>query len=214
MPECCDPASYRATFDEKGARRRLRDYRKRGLDPIASDLVEFLVERGVAGMTVLEVGGGVGDLQVELLRAGAMRSVNVELSDGYESVAAELLAAEGLGGKVERRLGDFVEEAPLIEPADIVVLNRVICCYPFLDRMMDAATEKTRALLALAMPRDHFIGHVFVGVTRLMSRVRTGYVPAYLHPVAAVQAKAAAAGMHRVHLERSLLWQGMVFARR
>lgn len=213
MGECCDPASYREEFDEKDAAKRLRTYRRRGLDPMAQVLVEFLIHQGVTDRTVLEVGGGVGDLQVELLKAGASNTVNVELSDAYEASAATLLDQEGLTGRVERRLGDFVELAALVEPADIVVLNRVICCYPWMDRLVDAATTKARSMMAISMPRDGLIGHVFVGIATGMSRVRgTGFRP-YLHPVDAVEARAAEAGMGVVHRERNLVWQGMVFAR-
>jgi magnesium-protoporphyrin O-methyltransferase len=211
--ECCDPASYREEFDEKDAANRLRTYRRRGLDPMAKALVEFLIDQGVGNRTVLEVGGGVGDFQVELLKAGASNAVNVELSDGYETSAATLLGQEGLAGRVERRIGDFVELAALVEPADIVVLNRVICCYPWMDRLVDAATAKARSTMAISMPRDGLIGHVFLGVARGMSRVRgTGFRP-YLHPVDAVVARAAEAGMGLVHRDRNLVWQGMVFAR-
>jgi magnesium-protoporphyrin O-methyltransferase len=211
--DCCDPAAYREEFDEKGAARRLRTYRRRGLDPMASKLVAFLVDLDITGKTVLEVGGGVGDLQVELLKAGASSGVNVELSDAYEPAAATLLAEEGLTGRVERRLGDFVGLAGLVSPADIVVLNRVICCYPFMDRMVDAATAKARSLMAISIPRDGFLGHVFIGLDRARGLVRGGGFRAYLHPIAAVEARAAEAGMRVVHVERSLVWQGMVFAR-
>jgi magnesium-protoporphyrin O-methyltransferase len=213
VSECCDPAAYRAEFDEKDAARRLRTYRKRGLDPMASSLLGFLVDQGVTGKTVLEAGGGVGDFQVELLKAGASSSVNVELSDAHEPAAAALLAEEGLAGRVERRLGDFVDVAPQVEPADIVVLNRVICCYPFMERMMDAATAKTRSIMAISLPRDGLVGHLFIGVARITGLIRgTGFRP-YLHPVDAVEARAIGAGMRVIHREQSLVWQGIVFAR-
>jgi magnesium-protoporphyrin O-methyltransferase len=213
VPDCCDPAPYRDLFNEKQAERRLRTYRRKGLDPMAAGLVRYLTERGVSDKTVLEVGGGVGDLHVELLKAGAGSCVNVELSDGYEAAAATLLAGEGLTGKVDRRLGDFVEEADLVEPSDIVVLNRVICCYPWMERMVDAATAKTRSLLAITVPRDGVIGHVFVGVARLVNRLRGCDFRPYLHSVTAVEARIGDAGLDRVYSNSSVVWDGMVFER-
>jgi len=213
MADCCDPMPYRRLFNEEEAERRLRKYRKNGLDRMAARLFDALVDRGVVGRTLLEVGGGVGDLQVELLKAGAASAVNVELSDGYETVASRLLDEEGLTGKVERRLGDFVDEADHVATADIVVLNRVICCYPWVDRMMAAATAKTGSSLALVFPRDHWLGHVFISVDNAVNRLRGGGFRAYLHPTEEVETRADAADLAMVWADRGLIWQGMVFGR-
>src|SRR5919202_4800027 len=108
MARCCIPAGYRKVFGERTARRDARKYRRRGLDGASRHVVGFLTDRGVEGDSVLEVGGGVGAIQLELLKAGAERAVDVELSPEYEPVAAELLHEARLEGRVERRLGDFV----------------------------------------------------------------------------------------------------------
>ena len=114
------------------SRRRLdaRRYRKRGLGGTSRDLVELAGD--VSGATVLEVGGGVGAIELELLAAGADRATNVELSGEYEEEAAKLLAERGLSERVDRRVGDFVDEP--VEPHDVVVMHRVVCCYPDVDR--------------------------------------------------------------------------------
>ena len=80
-------------------------------------MVDELVRRGIEGASVLEVGGGVGAVEIELLEAGAARAANVELSDGYEEEAARLLAEKGLAGRVRRTLGDFARRAGDTEPA-------------------------------------------------------------------------------------------------
>ncbi|MCH7901051.1 MAG: SAM-dependent methyltransferase, partial [Acidobacteria bacterium] len=72
---------------------------------MASSMVDFLVSRGVEGADVLEVGGGVGAIQVELFKSGVAKSVNVELSAGYEDAARSLAKAEGVEDRVTRRLG-------------------------------------------------------------------------------------------------------------
>src|ERR687884_357936 len=108
MAGCCTPSGYRKVFGERAARRDVRKYRRRGLDRAARRIADFLVGGGVAGDSVLEVGGGVGAIQLELLKAGAARTTNVELSPEYEPYAAELL---GEDARVERRVGDFVRDA-------------------------------------------------------------------------------------------------------
>jgi hypothetical protein len=213
MADCCDPSAYGRLFNDKEAQRRLRSYRRSGLDDIASGMVDFMKTKGIGDRSVLEIGGGVGDLQVELLKGGASHSVNVELSPGYEGAATELMVSEGLEGRMERQLGDFVERQELVDSADVVVLSRVICCYPWVERMMDAALIKTRWLLAIAVPRDHMVSRFFVGVGNTVNRLRRCGFRAYVHPLDVIEGKAERAGLRRVYLDRGLVWQGLVFER-
>ena len=105
-------------------------YRKRGLDKTARRMVEFLERRGLEGSTVLEVGGGMSEIQIELLERGAARAVNLELSPAYDEEARRLLEEHGLADRAERRVHDIAVEPEGVEPADVVVLHRVVCCYP------------------------------------------------------------------------------------
>src|SRR5438034_9573254 len=130
MPTCCGADAYAKLFDEKNAKKDLRRYLKSGLDATGRRIVDAIINRGVVGTTVLEVGGGIGAIQVELLRAGALRATNVEIVDTYESAAGHLLATVGLAERVDRKVLDFAESGPEIAGADVVVLHRVICCYP------------------------------------------------------------------------------------
>ena len=130
MSNCCDPTPYRRFFNRKEATRNVRSYRRRGLDPMASSMVDYLLSTGIDGTTILEVGGGVSAVQIELLKAGAASSLNIELSSGYDEAAQALAEEEGLEDRMARRIGDFVELQHDLEPMDIVVMNRVVCCYP------------------------------------------------------------------------------------
>jgi predicted RNA methylase len=95
---CCSSSGYGQVFGEKHARRDARRYRRNGLHSPARWIVETVVARGVTHADVLEVGGGVGAIQLELLKAGAAHTVNVEFSPGYEAAAAELVGEAGLEG--------------------------------------------------------------------------------------------------------------------
>src|SRR5438270_11575675 len=154
MAAGCTPAGYRKVFGEKTAKRDLRKYRRRGLDRAAGRMAGFLTASGVDGDSVREVGGGIGAIQLELLKAGAARTTNVELSPEYEPLAAELLQEAGVEDRVERRLGDFVRDADEIEPADDVVLHRVVCCYPDPEALVVAAADRARRRLVLSFPPD------------------------------------------------------------
>src|SRR5215210_5878891 len=139
---CCDPRGCDRFFGTRFARRVARRYRKRGLGGTERRMVEFLEREGLEGATVLEVGGGVGELHVELLKRGADRAVNLELSPAYDGEARRLLAEAGLEGRVERRIHDIAVAPDEVEPADVVVLHRVVCCYPDYERLLGAAAER------------------------------------------------------------------------
>jgi magnesium-protoporphyrin O-methyltransferase len=100
-------------------------------------------ERGVEGRTMLEVGGGIGAIGIELLKAGVTRAVNVELPPTHKAAAGELLRETGLVERVERRvMGTSSRPGDDVEAADCVVLNRVVCCYPDMPRLTAAAAAR------------------------------------------------------------------------
>ena len=115
-------------------------------------MVEFLRQRGIEGATVLEIGGGIGEIELELLKAGAARAQNLELSRAYEQQARELAEEAGLAERVEWRIHDIAADPEGVEPADIVVLHRVVCCYPDYERLLGAAAGRARRALVFSHP--------------------------------------------------------------
>jgi cyclopropane fatty-acyl-phospholipid synthase-like methyltransferase len=104
VASCCNPRGCDRMFTARFARRTANRYRKRGLDKTAQRMVELVEQNGLEGATVLEVGGGIGDIQVEMLKRGAARTTNLELSPAYEAEARRLLADTGLTGRADRRI--------------------------------------------------------------------------------------------------------------
>src|SRR6266536_88378 len=121
---CCDPRGCDQFFGPRFARYAANRYRRHGLDRSAQRMVQFVADRGIEGATVLEVGGGAGEIQIELLKRGAGRAVNLELSSAYDAQADELLRAAGLQGRAVRRLHDIAVDPAGVEAADVVVLHR------------------------------------------------------------------------------------------
>ena len=58
-------------------------------------MVEFLESRGIEGASVLEIGGGVGEIHIEQLESGAKRAFNLELSPAYADAAQGCFARLG-----------------------------------------------------------------------------------------------------------------------
>lgn len=212
MPDCCEPSGYEQLFSPKNARRALRVYDRKGLNKMAKRVVAYLKSQGVEGHRVLEVGGGIGAVHVELLKAGAESAVNVELSGGYKKAAAELLRREGLAGRVEQRMGDFTEISEGMQ-ADDVILNRVICCYPHMEKLMDAALSASSRHLGATFPRDRIVLRIIGGLENTYRRVRGVEFRAYLHSPQAILETARRAGFEVVFSDRDFMWHGVVFER-
>src|SRR5436309_1846967 len=125
MSDCCTPKGYRWIFSERSARAEAKRYRRKGLDATSRRIFDFVKRQGVEGRTVLEVGGGIGAIQIELLKAGAARALSVELTPTYEEEATALLREAGLEERVERRVRPRARDAgDELSQAHVVDANR------------------------------------------------------------------------------------------
>jgi len=213
MSSCCRPGDYDKVFDEKHAHGRAREYARKGLTGDARRIVDIVRAKVSPGYSVLEVGGGVGEIQLELLKTGAARATNVELATQYETVASELIHDHGVGDRVERRLGDFVREATAVPAADVVVMNRVVCCYPDADALVGAAADHARRLLVMTIPVDRWWVRWGLGAANMLLAIRGSTFRGYAHATRAVLATAERHGMRPTQHRRGLIWQLIVLER-
>jgi magnesium-protoporphyrin O-methyltransferase len=207
MAGCCDPRGCDRFFGGRFARRVADRYRKRGLDKTAGRMVAFLEAKGIADASVLEVGGGVGEIEIELLKRGARRTTNLELSPAYDAEAARLLAEAGLDGRSERRLHDIAVDPGGVEPADVVVMHRVVCCYPDYERLLGAAASRARRLLVFSYPRRNAASRAFVALQNAGFRIARKQFRTFVHPPAEMLAVLEAAGLAPAFVHRGLAWQ-------
>ena len=210
---CCNPRGCDAFFSERFARRSARRYRKHGLDRSARRIVEFLKGRGLAGATVLEVGGGVGEIQLELLGRGAARTVNLELSPAYEEEAARLAREAGVEARIDRRLHDIAADPSEVEPVDIVVLHRVVCCYPDYELLLGAAADHARRLLVFSHPPRNPISRSLIAAQNLGFRLLGREFRTFTHPPRRMLAVLERRGLRPVFVHRGLPWHVVGLAR-
>jgi len=206
MDECCDRSSYDDTFDDRFARRQARRYRRRGLNGTQEQMVAFLSERGLEGASVLEIGGGVGELHVELLRRGAGQVTNTEISPNYETEAAELLGRSGMTGRVTRQFVDIAAAPQDVPEADVVVLHRVVCCYPDYERLLAAAGGHARRMLVFSHPPG---GPLTRGMTRFdnaLRRLRGNDFRTFAHSPAKMVATLQQQGLTPTFRHRGWSW--------
>jgi magnesium-protoporphyrin O-methyltransferase len=207
MSSCCSPEGYEWVFSERSARREAKLYRKRGLDPTSRRIVDYLKRQGVEGRTVLEIGGGIGAVQLELLKAGAASATSIELTPTYEEVAGRLVAEAGFSERVERRVMDFARSSEKVAAADVVIMNRVVCCYADMPRLVGAAADHAKNLLVMTFPRHTWWTRAGLGAANTMLWLTRRQFHVFVHRPADIIARSRDRGLRPVVDESGFLWR-------
>jgi magnesium-protoporphyrin O-methyltransferase len=211
-PDCCRP-DYDAVFDDRTARRELAAYRRKGATGMTRDLVTAIRDAGVRDASILDIGGGVGVIGAELLSSGAASLVDVDASAPYLAAARSEIDRRGFGDRATFRGGDFVELAGEIDAADVVTLDRVICCYGDWVALVDRSVAHSRRLYGLVFPRDRWVMRVIVAAGNLGLRLFRQRFHFYVHPERDIDARIRAAGFEPIHHRRGLAWQSVLYRR-
>jgi SAM-dependent methyltransferase len=200
-------------FGESTARGDLRSYRKSGPARTTRWLLEGLRVNGVEGLSVLDIGAGVGAVHLDLLKAGAASAVDVDGSPAYVMVAREEAARQDLADRVTYIVGDFVNIAPAIAPADLVALDRVVCCYPDMEALVRQSVARTRLRYGLVYPRDTWWIRAGGAALNSLARIARRRLRAHIHRTAEVDAIVRGAGFVPRLRRRNLFWQVSVYER-
>ena len=200
-------------FSPRVARRTLSRYRRKGLDALERRLLETVSSGGLEGARVLEIGGGIGAIQAELLEAGAERGEIVELVSAYEPYAHDLAREKGLEERTSFRVEDVLENPGAVDSADVVVLNRVVCCSPDGVQLASVAARLCTRTLALSFPRDRFWMKAALGLLNGAMLIMGRSFRVFVHPRAALVAAAEAEGLQLTETGDSLAWEFVVFRR-
>jgi hypothetical protein len=212
--KCCSQcAGLERMFDESVAREELELYRNEGPAKETQMLLDAILERGVRGLTLLDIGGGVGAIQHELLKAGVEHGVGVDASTAYLNAARLEAERRGHAERMEYHHGDFVALAPQIEAADIVTLDRVICCYPDVEALVSRSSERARRFYGVVFPRDNAVYRFGQHVMNLYFRITRNPYRLFVHPTQVVEAILFGQGFHRIFRQTTWLWQVMLYER-
>jgi 2-polyprenyl-3-methyl-5-hydroxy-6-metoxy-1,4-benzoquinol methylase len=209
----CQCESIENTFDRREAEAQLQKVRRKGPRRTTRLLIEVLHARGVAGKTLLDIGGGVGVIQQELLGAGVVAATGVDASSAYVDMATRELQRLGYAERVHYYHGNFVDLAPEIPPADLVTLDRVICCYDDMEALVSASSMKARSTYALVFPRDVWGVRLASRLLNFIHRLRGNPFRVFVHAGPAVERIVAAQGFARFYRSGVGLWQVVVYAR-
>lgn len=213
-PCCCPPpVDYDPIFSDRTARDDLRAFRRDGAQGTTKRLIEALVAEGVEGASVIDVGAGVGAVSFGLLDAGADSFTDVDASHAYLDAARSEAERRGVADRATFRFGDFVSTGPELEPADVVAMDRVICCYPDWRALTATAISRSTRLIGLVYPVDRWWLRQGIKLLNLWMRFSRQSYRSYVHPSAPIEAQLRAAGFERRFLRRQLVWQTAVYRR-
>ena len=211
-PRCCEP-DFERIFDESEAASDLQSWEDDGLPDSTAELIAALRSEGVEGATVIDIGAGVGMVHLELLAAGAATAIDVDASSAYLATARAEAERRAVDDRVTYLHGNAVDLAPSLPRADIVTLDRVICCYPDLRALLAAATSPWPRLIGLVHPTDSWWVWGPAAVLNALSRLLRRRDHFYIHRQREIDGLLREAGFRQLHKGGSRVWRVAVYER-
>jgi SAM-dependent methyltransferase len=211
--DACGCEGFGTMFDRRTAEQDRERYRREGPDTTTRILLDQIQRRGVAGASILDVGGGIGVIDLELLRAGAGHAVLVDASEAYLNVARQEARQANVLDRIEFVGGDFVREAAEIDSADIVTLHRVVCCYRDAGALVSLSSARAGKLYALVLPRDRWFIRLGLRLENLLQRIRGRDFRAYAHSNAWIDRLVAANGLKPRFEATTMVWRVVLYDR-
>lgn len=212
MSRCCGQ-DYDKFFDAKAARKELRAYRKRGARGATAHLLRLVQAASPQTPTLLDIGGGVGVIQQEMLKAGASKVTSVDASAAYLATMQSVANDHGYRERWAGIEGDFVALSGEIAPADVVTLDKVICCYPGMPALVSRSASKAEKLYGIVVPKDGWWVRVVAKIVNLGLRLLRINFQGFVHPHSAIDAEVEKAGLQMRASRSYWMWSIRVYAR-
>ena len=200
-------------FNADRVRQELDSYRSGGPATTARGLLNLLSGIEALPEPILDIGSGMGALSLELLRAGTRHATCVDLSAAALAANAEEAERQGVGDRIERVEGDFVAIAGSLPPAQLVALDRVVCCYPAYAALLEQAAAHSDRLLAVSFPRDRWWVRLGLWAENAWRRLRGEQFRAFLHSPAAMASLLSDRGFTRTRTAATFTWQMELYVR-
>jgi SAM-dependent methyltransferase len=216
MSSCCGSpfeSAVNQQFNPMKVARELKRYRENGPGPTTRLLADGIAQSGALRGTVLDVGAGIGGLTFALLERGATSVVAVDASKAYIGAARDEAEQRGRADAVRFVHADFVEAAPQLSSASVITLDRVVCCYPSCEQLLDAALGHAERCLALSYPRDVWyvrLGMMLENGQRWLARnpFRT-----FVHPLATIEDTIRRTGFGLASRRETWMWSADIYVR-
>jgi predicted TPR repeat methyltransferase len=212
--DACGCDEFATVFDRRTAEHDLERYRTKGPDRTTQMLLDMVRPAMGTGATLLDIGGGIGVLDHELLRAGAGHATIVDASPAYLAAARQEANRRHVLDRIEFVDGDFVRHAHRIEAADIVTLDRVVCCYGDAAALVGLSADRARRVYGLVLPRDGWLIRLGIRLVNIGFAIRRKAYRAYAHPNAVIDRMVADQGLLPREERSTWFWRVVVYERR
>lgn len=209
----CQCEGIEELFSEGYVSKELARYQADGPARTTRILTEAIKGAGIAGSTLLDIGGGLGAVQHELLDAGVQTATSVDASAAYLRAARLEARRRALEDRVSYYHGSFTALASQIPTADIVTLDRVICCFNDMQSLVGLSAAKARRLYGLVYPLDTWWVRLEIAIENLYFRLQRNPFRSFMHPSKKVEAILTGSGLKRIFYQRTPFWQAAVYAR-
>jgi magnesium-protoporphyrin O-methyltransferase len=210
---CCEAEVLDQQFGPKRAAADLRRYRRRGPLPATALLLRGLAASMPAAATLLDIGGGVGVLHHELLDCGVSHAWEVEPSAAFLQAAAEEAGRRGHTGRVEFIHAEVRQAAARLPVADVVTMDRVICCDPDYESLLHLALGKAQRIFAYSYPRARWGIRAVTALQNALRTLRGRQFRVFVHSPDHLEAFVRAAGFERIFQAQSAVWYAGVYTR-
>jgi SAM-dependent methyltransferase len=201
-------------FNADKVAKELAQFRRKGAGPTTRRLRDGLVSAGLREGTILDIGGGLGILSLELLDVGFNRAVVVDASSAYLAAASEEATRRGRSVSTEFVHGDFLAMANQFSSVSVVTLDRVVCCYPLYEPLLQQALQLAKTGFAMSYPRDRWFVRAGIWFENAMRRRRGNPFRAFVHPPSEMMRIVERAGFELASRRRTPAWSSDVFVKR
>jgi len=206
MPcNCCEITNN--IFDEKSAKADIKGYHKRGPAKQTKLILDAVRSLNLKDVALLDIGGGVGTIHHELLKDVAREATHVDASSAYLKEAKDESEKQGNSERVKFIHADFTDVAAKLPQADIVTLDRVVCCYPNFRLLLKNASEKSRKAIAMTYPREMWYVRIMMGFINFMQKLRKDPFRVFIHPIQEIDGLLSSQGFKRISENKSFVWE-------
>lgn len=210
---CCQCQGIEELFNAPLVSKELSQYRVKGPAKTTRWMIDAIKAEGVAGMRLLDIGGGVGAVQHALIEAGVKEATDVDASKAYIRAAGDEANRRGFAEQIQLLHGNFIDLAPQIPPSDIVTLDRDVCCYPDMENLVELSAVRAKKLYGLVYPRDTWWVKIGIAILNLFIRLQRKPFRTFVHPTRDVETIVRRHGLRCKFFRQTLVWQVVVYGR-
>jgi len=210
---CCQCQGIENVFDEKAAKRQLKRYLKKGPSRTTAILLDEIRKKGVQGLDFLDIGGGIGAIQYDLIKAGASKGTSIEASSAYLDLVRDEEFHNVIAKKVNFEIGDFTTMASDVKSFDIVTLDKVICCYDDMSELVGLSSKIARKIYAVIYPRSVWWTKLLFPMMNFYPIIKGNSFRVFIHPTEKVEEILFDNGFKRNYYTKTFFWQIAIFTR-